>query len=155
MPRAKGEKLGRQAVNIDQAKEKFSRHKSDWIERSAQIETESDARFQMIDIILTDILGWGYSEIKTEKKGESGFVDYLMKCGGRNFLVIEAKRKGIELIATQNPQKASYKIGGAAFKIATDGLSQARGYCVDQSVPFAGLTNGFQWVGFLALRTDG
>ena len=142
-------------MNIDQAKERFSTYLESWNAAAAQIQTEADARFKMIDVILTEILGWERSEIDPEERGESGYVDYLFRHGRRNYMVVEAKRSSEPLVDTKNPQPGSYKLGGPALQSAADGIRQARAYCIDHSVQFAGLTNGFQWIGFLAIRLDG
>lgn len=142
-------------MNIDQAKEIFDKLYPEWVENKDRIETEQDARFQVIDRMLTEVLGWERKEIKTEPHVESGFVDYLVTTARRGRLVVEAKRIDKLLIDTKNPKFASYKVSGPALQSARDGLDQAKRYCLDTAVPFAALTTGFEWIGFWALRTDG
>ena len=55
-------------------------------ERLSQIETEQDARMQIINRFLTEVLGWDFSDVKTEKYSEAGYADYLLSSGGRKRL---------------------------------------------------------------------
>lgn len=142
-------------MNVDQAKEMFDKLYPDWLANKENIETEQDARFQIINRMLTEVLGWEHKNIKTEPHVESGFVDYLLLAGGRGRFIVEAKRLNKLLIDTKSPKYANYKVSGPALQSAQDGLEQAKRYCLDTAVPFAALTTGLEWIGFWALRTDG
>ncbi|MHB0668276.1 hypothetical protein [Roseomonas mucosa] len=120
-----------------------------------QILTEADARLQIIDRILIEVLGWPREGILTEPPTASGFLDYLLTSGGRNLFVVEAKRAAVPLVSTKNNRLAFYKVGGAALRDAEEGLTQAQRYCSEKSVPYAALTNGLAWVGFRPVRLDG
>ena len=78
-------------MSIDEAQSAFNRLVEEWESNSQLIETEQDTRFQVIDRFLTEVLGWAYADVKTERHSESGFADYLLTMGQRNVLVIEAK----------------------------------------------------------------
>ena len=142
-------------MTIDSAKTCFDNLCLEWNATQKKIETEQDARFQVIDRILIEVMGWQYADVRTEPHGSSGYVDYLLSRNDRNCLVIEAKRQKKILIDTQNPNLAYYKLGGPALKSANEGIEQARRYCVDHGVSYAALTTGFEWVFFAATRTDG
>ena len=142
-------------MTIDTSKARFDELRLEWDATSEKIETEQDTRFQVIDRILTEVMGWQHADVSTEPHGKSGYVDYLLSSQDRNCLVIEAKRQDKILIDTHNPNLANYKLGGPALKSASEGIIQARQYCMDHGVPFAVLTTGFEWVFFVALRTDG
>jgi hypothetical protein len=142
-------------MNIEQAKEKFDQLYIELAEKNLLIETEQEARFQIIDRMLIEVLGWERTEIRMEPHTDSGYIDYLIASGGRNKLVVEAKRISIPLIATQQPGMSWYKVGGPALKFANEGLEQAKRYCTDKGVSFSALTTGHSWIGFWALRTDG
>ena len=146
---------GKGPMTIDTAKTRFDELCLEWNAVSKKIETEQDARFQVIDRILIEVMGWQHTDVRTESHGQSGYVDYLLSRNNRNCLVIEAKRQEKILVDTRNPNLAHYKLGGPALKSASGGISQARQYCMDHGVPFAVLTTGFEWVFFVALRTDG
>jgi predicted type IV restriction endonuclease len=142
-------------MNIDQAKAQFEQLYAELMQSSIPIETEQDARFQVIDRMLTDVLGWKRAEIRTEPHTDSGYIDYLINSEGRNRLVVEAKRTSTLLVDTRQPRMAWYKVGGPALQSAVDGLDQAKRYCTDTAVLFSALTTGFEWIGFWAVRTDG
>ncbi|MEH2118990.1 AAA family ATPase [Nostoc sp.] len=142
-------------MNIDQAKEKFDQIYVELMDENVPLDTEQDARFQVIDRILVEVLGWDRSGIRTEPHTDSGYVDYLLTAGNRNRLVVEAKRTSRLLIDTHQPRMAWYKVNGPALQSATDGLEQAKRYCTDTAVLFSALTTGLQWIGFWAVRTDG
>jgi energy-coupling factor transporter ATP-binding protein EcfA2 len=142
-------------MGIDEAKDRLVAYRGLWNTDKIQIDTEEDTRFQMIDVILTEVLGWERHEIKANPHSEGGFADYLVRHGDKSWMVLEAKRSGNALLNTQNLKMSAYKVAGPAMQLAADGTAQARRYCHDHSVEFAALTNGNQWLGFLAVRTDG
>ncbi len=142
-------------MNIDDAKLAFDILFPGWIENKINIETEQDTRFQLIDLMLTEVLGWDREDIKMEPRVDSGYVDYFIKSAERGRLIVEAKRIDRLLLDTKNPNYASYKVSGPALRSAQEGLNQAKRYCLDTGVPFAALTTGLEWVGFWALRVDG
>jgi len=74
-------------MNIDQAKAQFDKLYAELMQSTIPIETEQDARFQVIDRMLTEVLGWKRAEIRTEPHTESGYIDYLISSEGRNRLV--------------------------------------------------------------------
>ena len=79
----------------------------------ANIETEQDARFQVVNRVLTEVLGWPFDAIKTEPHVESGYIDYLLLDGQRCRLVVEAKREASLLVSTKLPKASSYKVGSS------------------------------------------
>jgi len=123
--------------------------------RLNQIETEQDARFQIINRMMTEVLAWDFGDIKTEPHGETGYTDYLVSSAGQKCLVIEAKRLGPLLIDTLNPQMRTYKVGGPALASAGAGIRQAIGYCIDHGVNYAIVTTGVVWIVFLPLPGGG
>ena len=140
---------------VDAAYNSFAVLKEGWDKCRSGLHSEQDVRFNVIDRMLTEVLGWAHSDIKTEPKVESGYVDYLVTHRGRNRLVIEAKRASALLVDTAMERVANYQLGGAALRSAKDGVIQAQGYCSSTGVQFAGLTTGFEWIGFWAVRSDG
>ncbi|MHB8252940.1 MAG: hypothetical protein ACYDEV_04435 [Acidiferrobacter sp.] len=142
-------------MNLDEAGGKFNELYPQWVANKDNVETEQDARFQVIDRMLIEVLGWERSAIKTEPHVESGFVDYLIRSKTRACFVVEAKRADKLVIDTKNPRFSSYKVSGPGLQSARAGLEQAKRYCLDTGTPFAALTSGFEWIAFWALRTDG
>ena len=142
-------------MTIDEAKRRFDELAPAWREDRERIQTEQDARFQVIDRLLTEVLGWEHEDVRTERHGDSGYADYLITLRGRAVLVIEAKRAEKILIDTRKPKVGQYKVGGPALQGAQEGIGQARRYCLDHGVLYAALTSGFEWLAFTAIRSDG
>src|ERR1039458_9530951 len=138
-------------MSLDNA---FSRAKEMFEElepRLAQIETEQDARLQIINRVLTEVLEWSFADLKTEPHGPSGYTDYLLSVSGQKRFVIEAKRIGPLLINTLNPETRTYKVGGPALTGAAAGIKQAASYCMDHGVNYAAVTTGVVWLAFIPL----
>lgn len=142
-------------MDIDTARAAFERLSSQIGNHLEFIVTEQDARFQIIDKILQEVLGWEAVEVSTEPHVQDGYIDYLLHHGERNRLVVEAKRQETKLIDTGNTNIGYYKLGGAALNSAASSISQVRHYCVQSGVQFCGITTGTQWIAFLAVRADG
>lgn len=142
-------------MNIDLAKERFDGLHQELTQSNIPLETEQDARLHIIDRILIEVLGWDRQGIQTEPHTESGYIDYLLSAGGRNRLVVEAKRTSKLLLDTRQPRMAWYKVSGPALQSAVKGLEQAQRYCTERAVLFSALTTGVEWIGFWAVRTDG
>jgi cold shock CspA family protein len=136
-------------MNLD---ESFTRAKALCAElepRLSLIETEQDARFQVINRFLTEVLGWDFAQIRTECHSSTGYTDYLISSDGQRRLVIEAKRIGPLLISTLKPTRGIYKVGGPALSAAGAGIQQAASYCLDHGVNYAVVTTGVVWIAFL------
>ena len=86
---------------IDEAMEAFQKVREFARDHSDQIISETDTRFQLLDRMLTEVLGWRRDGIRTEPKTDSGYIDYLLSSGGRNLFVVEAKRTGEKLVSTK------------------------------------------------------
>ena len=142
-------------AGIDDAKDRFDQIRAEIDSLGDALLTEQDARFQIIDRILVEVLGWPRDSILTERRSEGGYTDYLVGREGGNRLVVEAKRASAILVDAHNPRMQAYKVGGPALKSAADGIEQAKRYCADHAVLFSALTSGREWIGFWALRTDG
>ena len=140
---------------LDAAKRAFDEIRQFAEKNQSAIETESDARIQLIDRMLIEILGWRRESIKTESATPAGYIDYLLTAGGRNMFVVEAKRLGKALVTTKLSGLRYYKVGGMAVKDALDGIEQAARYAAAKSVGFAALTTGEVWLGFRPNRLDG
>jgi hypothetical protein len=116
---------------------------------------EANTRFKFIDRLLTECLGWETNDISCEDNYEGKYTDYILSLF-RSVAVLEAKRTGVyfELpIGNKKhilPLKSIYK-DNKDIKAAID---QVRGYCNDRSIQIAIISNGFQFVAFVANRSD-
>src|SRR6266571_2547930 len=140
-------------MTLDEKKARFDSLSREWSQLKDKIETEQDTRFQVIDQMLTEVLGWQRTDIKTEPATQSGYVDYLLGENAGNKLVVEAKKASTILVDTRSPNVGKYLAGGSALKSAQEGFKQAQRYCLETATAFSALTSGFEWIGFWAVRT--
>lgn len=124
-------------MNTDKAFSAFLEIKRYAEANADSIITEQDARFQLIDRFLIEVLGWPRESFKTEPHLDEGRIDYLLQYGDRNRFVVEAKRSEISLVTTKQEKRAYYKYDGPAAKNAQSTLRQAEMYCLDVGVQFA------------------
>lgn len=142
-------------MRSDDAYEAFKCIKKYADDQISTIVTEQDSRFHLIDQMLVDVLGWPKESIRTEPHLEEGRIDYLILQGGRNRLVVEAKRTSIKLVDTKTNTLNFFKFNGPSSKSATSVLRQAESYCLDTGVQFCAATNGIEWIAHWAIRGDG
>ena len=113
------------------------------------IKTEQDAKLQIITRIITEGLGWSFSDIGAEVKHDSGYSDYLVSNGGKPAFIIEAKRIGsLEIGITESQRLRHLKISGPGLKNALLGIKQAARYATEEGLPIAVLTDGLTWIIF-------
>lgn len=119
-------------------------------------ETEADTRLKLIDPILMDVLGWLPAQVHCEVTEAGGRLDYLLStaAGGA---VIEAKRPASIFNFENERQKIAYSLSGPILKSGNvaSAIEQVKAYALGRGVDLAAVTNGFQWVVFLASRRDG
>jgi hypothetical protein len=63
-------------MSIDRAHERFKAVAADVEKNLARIKTEQDARFQIINRVITEVLGWPIEDVETEPHTKAGYVDY-------------------------------------------------------------------------------
>ncbi|MCG7932626.1 MAG: hypothetical protein N0E44_21640 [Candidatus Thiodiazotropha lotti] len=141
-------------MDVDFAHKKFNSIKNEFASLHLEA-TEADTRFQIIDRIFKEVLGWDNCDFRLELHTTSGYADYVLTDNGVNKFVVEAKRASHPLVDTKKPCVSYYTAGGSTLKSAIDGLQQAQSYCLQTGVTFSLLTNGFQWIGFWAIREHG
>lgn len=121
-----------------------------------QDDNEAQTRFHVIDEFLTNELDWKKDAIRVEPYIEdAGFADYAFFSSGRCRAVLEAKKDGLELCSVRQTNVAVVSLDGSALKGAADGVSQAIGYAARFGSAVGIVTNGRQWIMFLASRSDG
>jgi hypothetical protein len=119
--------------------------------------TEADTRAKIIDRILKEVLDWPEDAFSRELPVHHGYLDYLLKFGSRNLIVVEAKREGIPFDVPVNlTNRRKYKISGSikTNSLIKEAIEQAQRYCVDLPVRYAAVTNGYAWLIFRAMRED-
>ncbi len=112
-----------------------------------QILTEEDAKIQLINRILTSVLGWKPGDFKAERKHSSGFSDYIICQPNSPAFVLEAKRLGqIEVSTKEDHTHKAFKISGPALKGCLDAIEQARNYASDEGIGLYVVTDGNAWI---------
>jgi len=134
---------GEASVSFDTIKE--------WIAgRDLIQESEAQTRFDVIDRLIKEVLGWRHGQIRVEEAEEDdrrGFVDYILRAGDAS-VVIEAKKIGA---AFPSPtRRKALKMSGSVLGAPpiSDALAQARGYAIGKGVEVAIATNGACWCYF-------
>jgi predicted type IV restriction endonuclease len=134
---------------LERLLEDIATHHLDW--------NEAETRFQIIDRIIVECLGWPREVVRLEQQIEGRlYSDYEL--GIPRHAIWEAKRENrtFELPATGTPKLSRdipsiLALGGeAALAIA-----QVQQYSSRQGVEVAVATNGHQLIAFLASRADG
>lgn len=120
---------------------------------------EATTRCELIDAVLR-ALDWPDGTFDRESATAAGdFLDYVLPCDGHGVLVVEAKRSGQTFALDDGLQSGSslrsittlLKRGGASLR---EVLKQAAGYCNDRGIPYACVTNGYQWIFFRGLSSQ-
>src|SRR5688572_6925714 len=118
---------------------------------------EAQIRLEIINTILYDCLGWlKHQDIKVEVSTERGFADYIISTT-RNVAVLEAKRQSIGFNIPSSPKPITTSIPSLA-KGNNDlmaAIKQAQGYAQSKGIALAIVSNGLQFVAFVASRSDG
>ena len=118
---------------------------------------ESETRFQIIDRVIVDCLGWPRNSLRLEQPQDcQGYTDYEL--GIPRSVIWEAKRQNNTFELPADPKKKMVK--DLASIVALSGetstaIKQVQGYCSDRGVELAVATNGYQIIAFLATRSDG
>jgi hypothetical protein len=92
-PRAKRAEA---SSSIDETYDKARQIAGDVAAALQNAATEQDVRLQVIDRVLTEVLGWDHNQIATEVNNNRGFADYALRdLEGRYVCVLEAKKRGL------------------------------------------------------------
>lgn len=111
---------------------------------------EAKTRLLIIDRVL-NVLGWSRDDFNPEASaGDIGYIDYMLTIDDTPRVVVEAKRIGHTFGSpSHGMRKTDYQLNylRKAFGPAlNEVLEQAIEYAEANSVPFAILTNGVQWM---------
>lgn len=140
---------------MDDAEEKFKEIKKEVAGRLKSIVTEEDAKIQIINRILIEVLGWPHSSIRAENHHPNGFSDYIISEGKTPNFLIEAKRLGkIKIGTAQTSNIKHLKVSGSSLKDAITGIEQAASYAVPNGIVLAVLTDGLSWMIFKTFVQD-
>lgn len=118
---------------------------------------EAQTRFHLIDGILENCLNWSKKITSVEVyQQDNGYTDYEL--GSPRRLIVEAKRIGktfqIPVGGIDNPIVDINLLCQSSI-ILKDSIEQVQKYCALRGVPVAVVTNGLQFVIFIACKFDG
>ena len=117
---------------------------------------EAQTRFHVVDQIVTLELDWKRDSVRVEPYIDgTGYADYALFSSGRCKAVLEAKRDNVEICTVRQDGVAVIPLNGSSLKGALHGVRQAIGYAAQFGSPIGVVTNGRQWLLFLAGRADG
>ncbi|MES9942403.1 MAG: hypothetical protein ABW104_07780 [Candidatus Thiodiazotropha sp. 6PLUC2] len=136
-------------MSVDDAQGIFSSIVEDVKKNIDNITSEEDAKIQIILRILTDVLGWSYSDIGAERKQDYGFSDFIVSSADKEAFVLEAKRLGVLSVPTKELTKVRHlKLSGNTLLDVQDGIEQAEGYAAPNGITIAVLSDGIRWIIF-------
>lgn len=139
-------------TSLDEAYQRFISIRDEVSSNLENILTEEDAKIQVITRIITECLGWQFSDIGAERKHDNGFSDYMISSAGKNHLIIEAKRMGrVPVSVTDKAVQKNLKLNGPGLTKCRDGIIQAASYAQPNGVPVAVLTDGDAWIVFKSI----
>ena len=117
---------------------------------------EAQTRFHLIDELLVRCLGWDKEIVDVEIYENEGFTDYEL--GKPRQAVLEAKREGTTFAIPAGMSSKLLVDIKSLMKIseeASKAFIQVQSYCSMRGVPVAIISNGHQYISFLASRQDG
>ena len=118
---------------------------------------EAETRFQIIDRIIKECLGWPLASIRLEQPREGrAYSDYEL--GNPRCAIWEAKRQDRTFELPADPQGNIVRDLPSLMLLgdeASEAIRQVQGYCSARGVELAVATNGHQLIAFLATRNDG
>lgn len=117
---------------------------------------EATTRLHLIDKLLFRCLDWGEEKCIAEEAEDNQYTDYTFYNPAR-VMIIEAKKEGIYFELPLGLERRTYKIDSLFSKdsLIKKAIEQALGYCQKRGVTIGGVTNGLQFVLFVASRNDG
>lgn len=122
------------------------------------IRNEAQTRFDVIDRVIKECLGWQRDKIKVEAHNDSGFTDYELHGTGA-IAVLEAKREGVSFTLPEDLSSGvcdiSALISSAKNVKLKAAMSQVMGYANTLGTAICIVSNGHQWVAFIGSRSDG
>ena len=126
------------------------------LEQSENTFNEAQTRFHIIDEVLYGCLGWSKDDLEVEKHEDRKFTDYEL--GKPRLAILEAKREGITFkLPALDKKSIIYDIPSliAMSDEAKIAIEQVQDYCSSRGVAVAIVSNGHQYIAFLASRLDG
>lgn len=117
---------------------------------------EATIRLQLIDKLIFNCLDWKQENCVAEEEEDNQYTDYTFFNPNR-IMIIEAKRQGIYFELPLGLKRRTYKIDSLFQKDTKirEAIEQAIKYCNQRGVTIGSVTNGTQFIIFVASRNDG
>lgn len=127
--------------------------------RGVDDRNEAQTRFDVIDRVLKDVLGWPVESIKVEQRVDNGgYTDYEL-VDSATIAVVEAKREGVGFTLPHDSAAGACSlvplVGETKNAALKQALQQVMGYAAQRGVGPCIATNGNHWIAFLGSRSDG
>lgn len=128
----------------------------EWYTPRMEQRNEATTRFQLIDTLFFECLGWRKEDSIFEDSHEGEYADYTF-LAPRKILIVEAKKENNYFELPIGKGKLEYSLMSLMRDHANlkDAIRQVTSYCQSRGVPFAAVSNGHQLVVFVAIRSDG
>lgn len=138
-----------QATEIDEGTEALKRLLQD-VGADPKDRNEATTRFQIIDRLLVECLGYPRLSVKCEPYIEGDYADYMV---GQPVLAIwEAKREGITFEIPKRLGRSTVQRLASLAKVSKDSeaaIIQVNNYCLKRGCSVAVATNGHQIIAFV------
>jgi len=137
-----------------EASERFDEITAQVSNKDLSSANEAQTRFDVIDRLVKEVLGWRYGQISVEEPSEGarhGYVDYILRSGD-HVIVVEAKKFGA---AFPTPtRKRQLKLSGSVLGSGdtASAICQVDQYANAKQADVAIATNGFCWI-YYAVRS--
>ena len=121
-----------------------------------KIKNEAQTRHHIINKMITDVFSWPINLIEVEGYEQGTFTDYEL--GKPRQVIIEAKREGRTFEIPAGISSKNIIDIPTLLKSNQDlcnAIKQAQGYCSTRGTPIAIVTNGHQYIAFIASNQNG
>ena len=119
--------------------------------RNLSAENEAQTRYDVIDRLIREVLGWKHGTVKVEEYApdhdKAGYIDYALRLGDA-LIVVEAKKIGASFPTPTDRSKL--KLGGSVLSTGdiSAAIRQARAYAERKEAQVVVVTNGMCWCFF-------
>ena len=137
---------GKQSIKFDEIKDTITG-------KDIQLESEAQTRFDIIDRLIREVLGWKYGQISVEERQElgiRGYVDYKLIAGDIT-IVIEAKKVGVAFPSPTRVKQIKRNSTLLQGQAIANAIQQAAEYSKSKIAQVTVVTNGLCWCFF---KTD-
>ncbi len=117
---------------------------------------EATTRLHLIDRILFEVLQWKRENVTAEDSYDGEYTDYTLR-NTRALAIIEAKKEGNYFDLPVGNMRVKYSLKGLYrdYPNLKEALDQVSSYCSKRGVQIGMISNGWQFLVFVANRTDG